>query len=151
MAIDNPMNDLLNNSMEKIKSMVDANTIIGDTVRTDDGTLIIPISKVSLGFASGGSEFPSEHNLKDLKYPFGGGCGAGVSVKPVAFLVIHNNSVKLLPVEFDGPYDKFFESIPNFIETIKNTISKFSDKSSEKNKTNSSTMDSTDNSINLKK
>ena len=151
MTIDNPMHDLLNSTMENIRNMVDANTIIGDTVHTDDGTIIIPISKISLGFASGGSEFPSQHNLKDLKYPFGGGCGAGISVKPVAFLVIHDDNVKLLPVEFDGTYDKLFESIPNFIESIKNTFSKFSDSSTNKKEKNTSAMDSTDNSINLKK
>lgn len=151
MTINNPMCDLLNNTMENIRNMVDANTIIGDTVHTDDGTIIIPISKISLGFASGGSEFSNEHNIKDLKYPFGGGCGAGVSVKPVAFLVIHDDNVKLLPVEFDGTYDKLFESIPNFIDSIKNAISKFSDNSSNKKEKKSSTIDSTNNSINLKK
>ena len=79
-----PVSELLGISMEKVKEMADINSIIGEPIKLDDGTTIIPISKVSYGFASGGSDLPSKYE-KNL---FGGGAGAGVSIKPEGFLVI---------------------------------------------------------------
>lgn len=115
-----PVDNLMKTTMENIKDMVDVNTIVGDAIETKEGTIIIPISKVSFGFASGGSEFNSP-DCKDgkLKYPFGGGSGAGVSVKPTSFIVIKNDSVKLLPVEYDNPVDKMIDAIPQIIEMFK--------------------------------
>jgi sporulation protein YtfJ len=92
-------------------------------IESKDGTIIIPISKVSFGFAAGGSEFNLEKK-ESVKYPFGGGSGAGVTVKPVAFLIIKSDNVKLLPVEYDNSIDKVIDSIPQFIESIKNLTSK---------------------------
>ncbi|MEG2842184.1 MAG: GerW family sporulation protein, partial [Ruthenibacterium sp.] len=89
---EHPIQGLMDVTLEKIKSMVDANTIIGDPINTDDGTLILPISRISYGFASGGSDFPSK-TTKDL---FGGGGGAGVSVSPVAFLIVKDGNVRMI-------------------------------------------------------
>ena len=125
-----PIENLMKTTMEGIRDMVDVNTIVGDAVESKDGSLIIPISKVSFGFASGGSEFSS--NKKDLQssqYPFGGGAGAGVSVKPVAFLVIKNDTIRLLPVDQENTYDKIVDSIPQIIDIFKNMF-----KSENKNK-----------------
>ena len=83
-ANNTPVSDLLGISIEKIKEMADVNAIIGEPIKLPDGTTIIPVSKVSYGFASGGSDLPSKYD-KDL---FGGGAGAGVSIKPAGFLVI---------------------------------------------------------------
>ena len=97
---EHPVETLMKSTMENLRDMVDVNTVIGDVVETKDGSCIIPISKVSFGFASGGSEF-GEANTKvnsNSDYPFGGGSGAGVSVKPVAFLVVKDNAVRLMPV-----------------------------------------------------
>ena len=95
----NPIEGLLNVSMEKIKAMVDVNTIVGDPVTTADGTTVIPVSKVSFGFGAGGSEFAQD--LKDNPEAdgkmFGGGAGSGVSINPIAFLVIGKESVRILP------------------------------------------------------
>ncbi len=91
---DHPIKDLMSISMEKIKEMVDVNTIVGEPITTPDGTTIIPVSKVSFGFASGGSDIPSNSE----KQPFGGAGGAGISLQPLAFLIIANGDVKLLPM-----------------------------------------------------
>ncbi len=90
---DHPINGLLNTTIQKVKDMVDGNTIIGDPITTPEGTVIIPVSKVHLGFASGGSDFGSKNPAKDR---FGGGAGAGLTVSPVAFLVLSGGNVRLI-------------------------------------------------------
>jgi len=113
-----PIENLMRTTMESIRDMVDVNTIIGDAVEAHDGSVIIPISKVSFGFASGGSEFNCGKDIS-AKYPFGGGAGAGVSVKPVAFLVIKNDIIRLLSIEHDNTYEKVIDSVPQILDTIK--------------------------------
>ena len=119
-----PIDNLMKTTMEHIKEMVDVNTIIGDPIESKDGSTIIPISKVSFGFAAGGSEFSSADKKECVKFPFGGGSGAGVTVRPVAFLVMKNENVKLLPMEYDNSLDKIIDSIPQFIESLKNLTGK---------------------------
>jgi sporulation protein YtfJ len=122
--------------MQSIKEMVDVNTIVGDAVQAPDGTVIIPISKVSFGFAAGGGDYSpenatgehSEHSEKRL--PFAGGSGAGVSINPVAFMVCGENHVKLLPVNVNSSVDKILDMVPQFVEKI-NEI--FNSKPSKKN------------------
>ncbi len=89
---EHPIQGLMETTMQKIREMVDVNTIIGDPIQTPDGTTIIPVSKVAFGFGSGGSDIPT----KQPKQVFGGGGGAGVSIQPLAFLVVANGNVKLL-------------------------------------------------------
>lgn len=115
-----PIENLMKTTMESIKEMIDVNTIVGDAVESKDGSLIIPISKVSFGFASGGSEFNDKgtSTCKD-KYPFGGGSGSGVTIKPVAFLVIKGDNVRLLNIDAENTYDKIVDSIPQIIDIIK--------------------------------
>ena len=118
---EHPVETLMKSTMENLRDMVDVNTVIGDVVETKDGSCIIPISKVSFGFASGGSEF-GEANTKansNSDYPFGGGSGAGVSVKPVAFLVVKDNAVRLMPVEQDNTYDRIVDTVPQIIDMVK--------------------------------
>jgi len=93
-------------TMSSLKDMVDVNIIVGDPVQSPDGSVIIPVSKVSFGFASGGTEFNTlgkkcrkEDNTEEEKLPFGGGTGAGVTVNPVAFMIVGNNQMKLMPVD----------------------------------------------------
>lgn len=127
-----PIENLMRSTMESIKDMIDVNTIVGDPVESIDGTTIIPISRVCVGFASGGSEFnnvkPSDSNDK---YPFGGGSGAGVTVKPVAFLVVKNDSIRLLSVDNQNTYDKIVDTVPQIIDIIKGI---FKDKGDTKSK-----------------
>ena len=90
---------MMGTAMQKIREMIDVNTIIGDPITTPDGTVIIPVSKVSFGFGSGGSDWPNKNTAKDL---FGGGAGAGISINPLAFLVISNGEmVNMVPDVID--------------------------------------------------
>ena len=122
MANNTPINDILGISMDKIKEMADVNAIIGDTIKLDDGTSIIPISKVSYGFASGGSDIPSKYE-KNL---FGGGAGAGVSIKPEGFLVIFpNGTVKMVSATpANDPVSMVVDNIPNVVDKISSFIGK---------------------------
>jgi sporulation protein YtfJ len=127
-----PIENLMKSTMENIKEMVDVNTIVGDPVESKDGTIIIPLSKVSFGFASVGSEFNGKVNNGNLKYPFGGGSGAGVSVKPVAFLVIKQDTVRVLSVDQDNTYDRIVDSIPQIIDMLKGFFNNKDGKNSSK-------------------
>ena len=117
-----PVSELLGISMEKIKEMADVNAIIGEPIKLDDGTTIIPVSKVSYGFASGGSDIPSKYD-KNL---FGGGAGAGVSIKPEGFLVISpDGTAKMVPMEASSdPISTAIEKAPMVIDKVSGFISK---------------------------
>ncbi len=121
-----PIEGIMGVSMEKIREMVDVNTIIGDPINSPEGTTIIPVSKVSFGFASGGSDLPTAAAEK-----FGGGAGAGVTVKPVAFIVIKSDGdVQLLELGAkSSPVEGVIDAIPGLIEKIKGM--KKSDKDGE--------------------
>ena len=120
-----PIENLMRSTMESLKDMIDVNTIVGDPVESPDGTTIIPISRVCFGFASGGSEFNSiKTSDSSNQYPFGGGSGAGVTVKPVAFLVVKNDSVRLLSVDQQNTYDKIVDTAPQVIDIIKGMFNK---------------------------
>lgn len=115
-----PIETLMRSTMENIRDMIDVNTIIGDAIETKDGGVIIPISKVSFGFASGGSEFCSKiGDVNNQKFPFGGGSGAGVSVKPVAFLVMKNDTIRLMSVDHENTFDRIVDSLPQWMEMLK--------------------------------
>ncbi len=121
-----PIENLMLTAMNSIKDMVDVNTIIGEPIETSNNTIIIPISKVGFGFAAGGSEFKGEtideytkrekEEAIQYRLPFGGGSGAGVSIAPVAFLVVQPNNVKLLPVEHCSAIDRLLDYVPDLME-----------------------------------
>lgn len=120
--MDHPIGSLMDTTMNKIKEMIDVNTIIGEPITAPDGTLIIPVSKVSYGFASGGSDLPTKKENKDC---FGGGSGAGVTIQPVAFLSVYKGNVKLIPIEkFDGASDRIVGMIPDMIDKVKEVFKK---------------------------
>lgn len=118
MEKNHPIENLMKTTMENIRGMIDVSTVVGDAMETQDGKSIIPISKVSFGFAAGGADINGK-NISKENYPFGGGSGAGVTVKPVAFLVVNGNSVKLLPVDQVNSSEKIVEAIPQVLEMIK--------------------------------
>lgn len=115
------LENLMRSTMENLRDMIDVNTVVGDIIETSDGTSVVPISKVSFGFASGGSEFGEGVAIKgdDEKFPFGGGSGAGVSVKPIAFLIIKDDMVRLQPVNYDTSVDRIIDSVPQFLDMLK--------------------------------
>lgn len=119
----------MSTSMEKIRELVDVNTIVGDAVTSPDGTIIIPISKVSFGFVSGGSDIPSTVT-KDV---FAGGSGAGITIKPQAFIVIKTDGdVKMLELgSKDSPVDTLIENVPGIVSKVKDIFEKKDDKDSE--------------------
>lgn len=134
MMREHPIEGLMSAAMTSIQDMVDVNTIIGDPIQTSSNIVIIPISKVCFGFAAGGSEFNEEtideYKRKDkeeevqYKLPFGGGTGAGVSINPVAFLVIQEGTVKLLPVNHSSAIDKLLDYVPDLFERVNEIINK---------------------------
>ena len=112
---------LLNVSLDNIKGLVDSNSIIGAPITTPDGTTIIPVSKVSFGFASGGSDFPSS-SPKDM---FGGGSGGGVTIQPMAFLVIKGESVRMIQLaDKNNISERLANMVPDAVDTISSLISK---------------------------
>ena len=121
-----PIESLMKTAMENLKEMVDVNKIVGDAVETPDGSVIIPISRVSFGFAAGGTEFEQQANGGNGKQgggeadlPFGGGSGGGVSVQPVAFLVAGQGQVRLLPVDRNAMLDRLIDMAPQMIDQIR--------------------------------
>lgn len=117
---EHPIEELMKTAMESIKEMVDVNTIVGDAVQTVDGTVIIPVSKVAFGFAAGGGEYVGNRKNEGSEFPFAGGSGAGVSINPVAFLVVgRNNSIKMIPASPHAALDRAVDNIPNLIEQIR--------------------------------
>lgn len=131
-----PIEGLMKTAMQNIKEMVDVNTILGDPVETLDGSVIVPISRVTFGFAAGGSEFESnqaktkdkdrdrnQEPIENGKFPFGGGSGAGITINPVAFLVVGKEQTKLLPVESNVLVDRILDSAPQLLDKLQNMIS----------------------------
>jgi len=112
---------MINISLEKVKGMVDSNSIIGAPITTPDGTTIIPVSKVSVGFGCGGSDFPST-SPKDM---FGGGTGGGVTIQPVAFLVLKGESVRMIQIaDKNNVVERVANMVPDAIDTISGFINK---------------------------
>lgn len=147
---EHPIDNLMKSTMENLKDMIDVNTVIGDTIITGDGSSIVPISKVSFGFASGGSEFGTASKVSDsniCKHPFGGGSGAGVTVKPVAFLVLRNDTIRLLHVDQDNTYDRIVDYVPQILDTLKGILNKYSPKSKNDNPTDCDQSNSSSNNM----
>lgn len=125
---EHPIEGLMLTAMNSIEDMIDVNTIIGEPIETSNGIVIIPISKVSFGFAAGGSEFKGEtvdeYKKKDkdesiqYRLPFGGGSGAGVSINPISFLIVQEDKVKLLPVNHSSCFDKILDYIPELFDKV---------------------------------
>ncbi len=129
---EHPIESLMGVTMQKIKEMVDVNTIIGDPITTPDGTVVVPVSKVSYGFASGGSDFPSKKDGKDC---FGGGSGAGITINPVGFLTVCKGQVKMIGIgESDGTLDKAIAMVPDVFDKVTSFLKKDKkDKKKDKN------------------
>ena len=143
---EHPIEGLMLTAMDSIRDMIDVNTIIGEPIQIKENVSIIPISKVCFGFAAGGSEFKEEavegYKKKDdeenitYRNPFGGGSGAGVSIKPVAFLIIQGENVKLLPVEHNCTIDRILDYIPEMCEKAEKMIDKMMNKNNNEEEIN---------------
>lgn len=124
-----PINDLLGTTMEKIRTMVDANTIIGQPIQAE-GVTLIPVSKLSFGFGTGGSDFTTKNQKPATPNTFGGGTGAGAKLEPVAFLVIKGDSVRLLSVAPPPAttVDRVVEMVPEVVDKVTGFIEKQQEK-----------------------
>ncbi|HJC08220.1 MAG TPA: GerW family sporulation protein [Candidatus Gemmiger stercorigallinarum] len=112
---EHPVQGLMGATVEKIREMADANTIIGTPISIDANTTIIPVSKVTMGFASGGSDM----GAKATKEMFGGGSGAGVSITPIAFLVVTNGTVRTVQLaEHVSPIDNAINALPELVDKL---------------------------------
>ncbi|WEK55647.1 MAG: GerW family sporulation protein [Candidatus Cohnella colombiensis] len=143
MSQQHPINGLMQTAMENIKGMVDVSTIVGDPVQTPDGSVIMPISKVGFGFAAGGSEFQAmgedssssnaqkngaEGHNASVALPFGGGSGGGVSITPIAFLVVGTQGVKVVPLDNQTHIaEKIIDAAPQWVEKMKSLFMKNSE------------------------
>ncbi len=129
----NNVPNMLENTIAKIRDMVDVNSVIGDPITTADGVTIIPVSKVSVGFGGGGSDFVSKNVNKLDNHPFGGGAGGGVSVTPIAFLIVKEGNVRMLPVATPAntTADRLVEMIPDTLDKISAFIDSHSKKNAE--------------------
>jgi sporulation protein YtfJ len=124
---DHPIQGLMTTAMENLKEMIDVNTIIGDPVETPDGSVILTVSKVGFGFAAGGSEFfmdgsngsGEKGDNKQQKTPFGGGSGGGVSITPVAFLIVSSSGVKMVHLDENTHlYERILDLAPQAVDKI---------------------------------
>ena len=111
--------NMLDKTIAKIREMVNSNTVIGEPIITNDGVTIIPVSKISIGLGGGGSDFVSKHP-NNHENPFGGGVGAGVKVTPVAFLIVKDGNVRMMPVATPAntTADRLVEMIPDTLDKV---------------------------------
>lgn len=128
----NSLPNMLENTIAKIRDMVDVNSVVGDPITTPDGVTIIPISKVSVGFGGGGSDFVSK-NVNKQENPFGGGAGGGVKITPIAFLIVKEGTVRMLPVAAPAntTADRLVEMVPDVLDKVSNFIDSHTTKNAE--------------------
>jgi len=123
---DNQINELMKSAVEKMKNIIDVNTVFGTPFETKDGALFIPITKVSVGFVTGGGEYGCDKNtMKNIeKLPLAGGLGGGVSINPIGFLTIKNNEFKLIRIDEKNAYEKILDKIPDILDSIVPMVNK---------------------------
>lgn len=141
MSYPHPIENIMRSTMEQLKEMLDVNTIVGDPMVAVDGTMIIPISKVSTGFVSGGGEYSKGECIKrkkedvefidDIRHPFAGAAAAGISLNPVAFVVVGDGQVKVIPAQYNCTIDRLVEMIPRAAEEIEKIIDKAKQKKAQ--------------------
>lgn len=130
-----PIENIMGSTMENIRDMVDVNTVIGEPITTQDGSTVIPVSRVSFGFVSGGGEYRCSGGPKvmpaDDRLPFAGGAGAGVTIQPMGFLVTSQNSVRLLPAQPYAPADRIIELAPQLMSELRNFLKRKNEKNTQ--------------------
>lgn len=119
---ENKVSEMLSHVSENFRGMIDANSVVGEVINAGDGTIIVPISKVSFGFGGGGCEFDSKNAIDSR---FGGGMSGGASVKAEAFLVINNGNVRLISMGGESsPVDKILDLMPGIIDKVNGFLEK---------------------------
>lgn len=114
----NNLGNLIKDAIDSLKGMVDVSTVVGEAVKTDDGTLVIPVTQISCGFGAGGSDIPGK---KEGSSSFGGGCGGGLKVSPVSFLVVSGEKIRLIPANTGTTtVDKVLDLVPEMVDKVNN-------------------------------
>ena len=131
-----PIEGLMGSALQGLREMIDVNAIVGQPITAPDGTVILPISKVALGFGVGGSEFPKNKKLlsegENPSNMFGGGTGGGLSLTPVGFLIVGNGKIRMVPVsEQNSIYDRIIDAVPTAIDKVSEFVSSMKNGSSE--------------------
>ena len=121
-----PLGELMETTMQKIREMVDVNTVVGSPITTADGITVIPVSKVSFGFASGGTDFQGKNKAEAKPSNFGGGAGAGVTISPIAFLVVKDGNVRAVSIAPppSGAMDRLVDMLPGIVDQAKTFLDK---------------------------
>ena len=122
-----PIENIMSTTMENLKEMIDVSTVVGTPVQVGEGMTVIPVSRVSFGFVAGGGEYgvkgtPVPLDVTDDPLPFAGGTGAGVAVNPVAFLLVSEQNVRLLPANSSTPIERLVEMIPQIVKDVKDVL-----------------------------
>lgn len=122
--MNHPLSEMITSTMEKLQTLIDTNTVMGDPVTTPDGTTVIPITRITYGIAGGGSDFTTKTQRGNSANPFGGGAGASVTVTPVSFLVIKDGVSRMIPVAepANTTVDRVIEKAPEFVDKIVNFV-----------------------------
>ncbi len=129
-----PVENIMKTTMEQLREMADVNTVVGKPVLTAGETMISPVSRLSMGFMSGGGEYgdkkgrspiqKSSEEMEGARFPFAGAAVAGITITPVAFLSVNNGSVKVMPADYDSAFDRAVEILPELIETVEQAVKK---------------------------
>ena len=128
-----PVENIMKTTMEQLKAMADVNTIVGNPILTAGETMILPVSRLSMGFISGGGEYGTEKRRTPIQrsaeemnemncYPFAGAAVAGMTITPLAFLSVNNGCVKVMPADYNTTFDRAVEILPELIGTVEQAI-----------------------------
>ena len=118
MEIKKPVENVLEETLKNLRSIIDVDCIVGESIVHSD-KIIIPISKVSVGFVSGGGEYDGKKKKKNLSYPFAGGSGGGCNLSPIGFLVIYNTKVEFIKISHENNFEKVIDVFDGFIKSFK--------------------------------
>ena len=125
------INDMIGTMMESIKEVVKVSTVVGDAVTAPDGSIIIPVTKVSCGFGATGVEIPAKSAIKE-EYPFGGGSGGGLSIEPMGFMVLKEGNVRVVPMTSEqNTIEKVIDMVPPMVDKLNNIVKSYTDKTSK--------------------
>lgn len=132
--MNHPLSDFMTNSMGKLREMIDVNSVIGDPIVTPDGVTLIPITKVSIGYGGGGSDYAQKGMAPSHDNSFGGGAGAGIKITPMAFVVIRGESVRMIPVAepASSSVDRIVELVPDILDRFEDLLRGLQEKRKEK-------------------
>lgn len=124
--MNHPLPNMMGSSLSKIKEMIDVNTIIGDPIHTSEGVTIIPVSKVKVGYAGGGTDFATKGYPANKDNAFGGGSGASINITPVAFLIVKGDSVRMMPVAepASNSLERLVEMLPELVDQVSALVKK---------------------------